>query len=296
MADSNKVVIKIKYPGADKKLREQLRPEMVTKWNVQRILFALTVLIIFILVPFYYFSNGSPDSEKNEVLSEKYNDKAIQPSAKLFIQDIEKEQLIIATKLIDDIEVVEELEVQLSEDEVEKEKSKSKSNTDIKSINNIEKLITPDVKLSAKVAEKESLVTVIKSDNNETEEQSVVKSAISSKIISDAKVARALLTSGLNNKEPLAGISLPLVVNKNKAAQVYYFTEIINMKGETLYHHWLRDGQNIYKKELNILGNRWRASTSKLIPYSKTGLWRAELVNKEDVILNEIEFNVIKEQ
>ncbi len=60
------------------------------------------------------------------------------------------------------------------------------------------------------------------------------------------------------------------------------------MKGEILFHYWLRNGQSIYKKELNILGNRWRASTSKLISYSKTGKWRVESVNKEDVILNKI--------
>jgi len=290
MADSNKVVIKIKYPGADKKLREQLRPEMVTKWNVQRIFFALTVLIIFILVPFYYFSNGSLDPDEKKVLPEKHNDKTVQPSAKLSVQETEKEQLTTETKLIDNIDVVEKRDVQLSKNVVEKEI------TDIKSINNIEKIISLGVKLSAKVAEKESLVTVIKSDNNETEEKSAVKPAISPKGLSHGRVTRALLTTGLNNKEPLAGISLPLVVNKNNAAQVYYFTEIINMKGEILFHHWLRNGQSIYKKELNILGNRWRASTSKLISYSKTGKWRVELVNKEDVILNKIEFNVIKEQ
>ncbi len=77
MADSNKVVIKIKYPGADKKLREQLRPEIVTKWNIQRIFFALIVLVIFILVLFYYFSNGSLDPDEKKVLPEKHNENCI---------------------------------------------------------------------------------------------------------------------------------------------------------------------------------------------------------------------------
>ncbi len=98
--------------------------------------------------------------------------------------------------------MVEKWDVQLSKNMDEKEI------TVIKSINNIEKIISLGVKLSAKVAEKESLVTVIKSDNNETEEKSAVKPAISPKGLRHGRITRALLTTGLNNKEPLAGISL----------------------------------------------------------------------------------------
>ncbi len=51
----------------------------------------------------------------------------------------------------------------------------------------------------------------------------------------------------------------------------------------------------MYKKEIKILGNRWRASTSKMIINSKVGVWNTRLVNKEGVILNEIKFKVVHE-
>lgn len=39
------------------------------------------------------------------------------------------------------------------------------------------------------------------------------------------------------------------------------------MKGQALYHYWIREGKLIYKGKINILGDRWRAATSKLISY-----------------------------
>ncbi|NOQ76526.1 MAG: DUF2914 domain-containing protein, partial [Methylococcaceae bacterium] len=106
-------------------------------------------------------------------------------------------------------------------------------------------------------------------------------------------VVRALLATEVINKEPVGNMVLPLMLNKDIAKRVYYFTEIINMKGQSLYHQWFRDEQLIYKRKIIMLGNRWRVSTSKLIPYSKTGMWTVRLVGKQGIILNEIKFEVI---
>jgi len=113
-------------------------------------------------------------------------------------------------------------------------------------------------------------------------------------ILSNKNVVRAVLAKGLYNKEPVGDIVLPLVLNNTEASRVFYFTEIINMKGQYLYHQWLRNDQLVYKRRIGILGNRWRASTNKLIPYSKVGAWTVRLVNKQGVILNEIQFEAIK--
>ncbi len=114
------------------------------------------------------------------------------------------------------------------------------------------------------------------------------------KVLANKIVTRALLAKGIYRKEPVGNIEFPLVLNKTEAKSVFYFTEIIDMKGKYLYHQWLRGNQLVYKRKINILGNRWRASTSKLIPYSKAGDWTVRLVNKQGVILNEIKFKAIK--
>ena len=112
--------------------------------------------------------------------------------------------------------------------------------------------------------------------------------------VTNDKIVRALLTTGLNNKEPINSIKSALTATTEKAAGLYYFTEIVGMKGQALYHHWFKGDKVVYKRKINILGNRWRASTSKMIPFAKAGIWRVRLVDKQGIILNEIQFKVIQ--
>jgi len=46
------------------------------------------------------------------------------------------------------------------------------------------------------------------------------------------------------------------------------------------------------QQPVNVLGNHWRASTSKLITYSQKGEWRVLLVNKKSQKLAEGKFIV----
>jgi len=131
------------------------------------------------------------------------------------------------------------------------------------------------------------------SSNNNIKKQDKIINKIPD-VILHKNVSRALLVGQINNKEPGKEIVSPIVANKDKAIGVFYFTEINNMKGKTLFHQWERDGKLIYEKKIHILGNRWRASTSKLITYSKTGSWRVRLVNKQGDVFNELKFEVVK--
>jgi len=111
--------------------------------------------------------------------------------------------------------------------------------------------------------------------------------------IFDKRVSRAVLVKELNNKEPVGKVSVPILTNKAKAVGVYYFTEINNMKGQVLFHEWFKNDKLVFKRKIAILGNRWRASTSKLLPYSAKGRWVVKLVDGSGNILSEIKFKVI---
>ena len=115
-------------------------------------------------------------------------------------------------------------------------------------------------------------------------------------LIVDKRISRVTLASGLNDKEPIGKVSLPIVVDKTKAKGVFFFTEINNMKGEVLFHRWFRNGKPIFETndEITILGNRWRASTSKMITYSGKGHWVVKLTDVDGNTLSEIQFDVIR--
>ncbi len=111
--------------------------------------------------------------------------------------------------------------------------------------------------------------------------------------IFDNRVSRAVLAKELNNKEPVGEIFVPILTDKTKAVGVYYFTEINNMKDRVLFHEWFRNDKLVFKRKIHILGNRWRASTSKLLPYSAKGRWVVKLVDESENILSLIKFEVI---
>lgn len=114
------------------------------------------------------------------------------------------------------------------------------------------------------------------------------------KIENNKHIQRGLLAQRTKNKEPNGVVNLPVVVNKEKAISLTYFTEIINMQGNSVYHEWLINNKVIYKKKVNILGDRWRISTRKLFSYTAIGQWQARVVNNKGDILHKIDFLVTK--
>ncbi len=184
-------------------------------------------------------------------------------------------------------------------------KEKEKLSPQVKSTENSEvtKLVSPEPS-NGDLGEKENIkldeTKIIVPDNKlnndikkETEQFDTTKPI--SKVSGKNNISRAFLARGLKEKEPEGIIKSPVVVNNKSMTKIYYFTEILNMEGEVLYHYWMWDGKIEFEKELKIWGNRWRASTLKMIPFSKTGQWQARIVNEEGNILNEIQFDVVSE-
>jgi uncharacterized protein (UPF0333 family) len=108
-------------------------------------------------------------------------------------------------------------------------------------------------------------------------------------------IIRALLTFKINNNEPVGEIILPLKLSKKQPTSVYYFVELRAMKGRTVYHEWLLDGELVTRKKVNISDDTWRTSSRQLFAYSDRTNWTARLVDETGQILNEIHFNAIYE-
>ena len=166
-------------------------------------------------------------------------------------------------------------------------KSNKDINGDLKAVSDIDKKDKSVKAIKKKIKHIKSIDKAILNNKKSLEKK------FTSKVSADKRIVRALLTSDLIDKEPIDNVSSPIYVNKIDATKIYYFTEIIDMKGQYLYHLWLLNDNIIFTRKINILGNRWRASTSKLIPYYKLGFWKVRLIDTEGNILNEIQFKVI---
>lgn len=86
-------------------------------------------------------------------------------------------------------------------------------------------------------------------------------------------IARAQFTSGIEAREPIDRIEKIFHSEGNNIKRLYYFTELRNMKGDSVIHRWDHQGKTVANITFNIGGDRWRVYSSKNLPSSLKGRW-----------------------
>ncbi len=227
MANAKKIVIKINRSGREQSnMPRNSAPSEIVIWNVRRIVLAVIIAIAFIVIPYFYLSNGLEDKvdRKTEQASPEVIEKA--PSL------TEKKDQPITEKSHRIKEVIPEL---------------------------------------TKVAPVDQRF----------------------KTINHYKITRGLLTNAIVDKEPVKELVPPFNIEEKKPIHLYYFTELKDMKGESFFHQWIKDGVLVGKIPINPQGNRWRVSTNRVLTYSDSGHWMVQLIDKNGLIYNEIIFEII---
>lgn len=107
------------------------------------------------------------------------------------------------------------------------------------------------------------------------------------------KVVRTQLTYKIVDSEPVGEIRPPIAADKKHPISVYYFAELVNMKGATVHHEWLLDDKLISKKTINISDHTWRTSSRQAITYTTNSNWTVKLVDDSGNTLSEKKFTVI---
>ncbi len=80
----------------------------------------------------------------------------------------------------------------------------------------------------------------------------------------DGRIARAQFTTDIVNREPVDRV---LVVSP-PVEELYFFTDIRHMEGDTATHSWRYRGELISKVSFEVGGPRWRVySKVRLEPY-----------------------------
>ena len=117
---------------------------------------------------------------------------------------------------------------------------------------------------------------------------------VTDQAIHSEQVVRSQLTNRVIENEPIDVISSPILVEKDSTRRLYYFTEIKDMSGKTIYHDWIYQGNSVFRKKVNIKGNRWRVATQKKLNNTLLGDWKVTLTDSNGQLLREIEFEVIE--
>lgn len=96
-----------------------------------------------------------------------------------------------------------------------------------------------------------------------------------------AHIARAVLTSGIENREPVDTIGPTIAPLESTARQVYLFTEFRDLQGHKVSHRWEYEGDIVATVNFRVGGDRWRVYSSKLLPPHMTGEWRVTVVDSD---------------
>ena len=288
MEDNSKVVIKINY-AAGKHLPNNAgaRPGEITRWNIKRIAIAASLMVILSGSLIYFLWNNKNSDNGIDTT----HDQKIADSETFLIGEQSKgaskvQRTLIIPQQQGVVSGVQELNKQagikgqqhsgLLADNVEES-----SQAVVGGIKGKESKVTDSAE------KKYSARDVLK------EPETVVAPGKQTFSVTSG-LTRVQLAKGISGKEPYGEIISPLIVDNDKATGVFYFTELRGMRGETVYHEWLRNGKVVYSKPIRILGKRWRASTSKLMNRSYTGNWTVRLKSGNGDVLNEIKFVVKK--
>jgi hypothetical protein len=94
-------------------------------------------------------------------------------------------------------------------------------------------------------------------------------------------IARAQLTTGIEAREPIDRIESVVFTEGQQLKRLFYFTELRDMKGETIIHRWEHEGEVVAEVKFDVRGNRWRVYSSKYLSPEMTGQWRVIVVNSK---------------
>jgi hypothetical protein len=101
-------------------------------------------------------------------------------------------------------------------------------------------------------------------------------------------VVRALLTSGIENREPTDEI---VSISKNQD-RIYFFTEFTDLKGKLIKHRWEHQGKIMGEVNFNVGSNQWRCYSSKNLLPEWTGIWTVSVIDENNNVLVETYFEV----
>jgi hypothetical protein len=103
-------------------------------------------------------------------------------------------------------------------------------------------------------------------------------------------IARAQFTTGIEAREPIDRIGSVVYTEGQQLKRLFYFTELRDLKGETIIHRWEHEGEVVAEVKFDVRGNRWRVYSSKYLSPHMTGQWRVIVVNSQGESLISADF------
>ncbi len=102
-------------------------------------------------------------------------------------------------------------------------------------------------------------------------------------------VARSAFTTAIADREPVDTLQ-ELEAQEQK---IYYFTDLLDMQGQTATHRWEYNGEVMAEITFEVKGPRWRVWSSKNLRPDWLGEWKVSVLNSANEIIGEDTLNIM---
>ena len=100
---------------------------------------------------------------------------------------------------------------------------------------------------------------------------------------SRGSVVRSIFTTAIQDREPIDKLD----DTAGKTNNLFYFTELRDMSGQTATHRWEHEGKVVSEVKFNVRGPRWRVWSSKAYTPGWEGEWKVSVLNGAGEIISE---------
>lgn len=104
------------------------------------------------------------------------------------------------------------------------------------------------------------------------------------------KVARAMFTTMIDNREPVNRV----LILENKTRDLYFFTDLRHMQGQTITHRWEYEGRVVDKKTFDVKGPRWRVYSRHQLDRKMLGRWTVVVTDESGCPLKAVIFQYVQ--
>ncbi len=108
---------------------------------------------------------------------------------------------------------------------------------------------------------------------------------------SKGNIARAFFSTAIVNREPVNRLLVGSELEK-----IYFFTDIRNMQGQTIYHRWEYNDKVISKNKFDVKNSKWRVFSSFKIKPNMIGKWTVVVTDERGWPLKAVIFHYVKRQ
>lgn len=101
------------------------------------------------------------------------------------------------------------------------------------------------------------------------------------------EITRALFTTGIDNREPVAIVDS---IDNSSSNSITFYTEVTNMSGQTITHQWTHLDKIMFEKTFQVKAERWRVWTSKTLIPNWIGTWTVNVLDANRELLTSKSF------